>query len=121
MNPILEFIKDYWALISGIAIMLFTLIKFLINITNRLTNTENKLASTENTLIEHNKLDLKIAEDLAVVTDQTRKDLTALIDRNREATEKSHFNMQLQLQTIGEDLAVVKNNINLIITNKIKI
>ncbi len=113
MKDFFELVIQYWLLIIFIGGIIWALIKQYFSFKYFKRDTVpvifEKMEELQEHLDKHDKADEIMA-----------KALTDLIDRNRQTTETTSKEVQGKLSTMGEDLAVIKNNINLILTGKIK-
>ncbi len=113
MKEILDFFTQYWALLISLGGMSWGLITQYFKVQYLEKDTIpmilSKITEAEKALTVHQETSKSIVDAL-----------TALIDRNKDTTEKSTKELQTSLTGIGQDLAVVKNNINLILSGKIK-
>ena len=119
-----EFIATYWLLLAFIGAVSMKIISMHFSI---LSLRKGSIAMIHSKLDTHNKK----LEELEVLDTKTEIKLTDLINRNKTATEdtakslKSDMDssvkfMQNQLTEVGKDVAVIKNNLNLLMNNKIK-
>ncbi len=106
VKDFLDLLIQYWLLIIFIGGIVWTLIKLFLNTIPKIFS---EIKVMQDQLTSHDKADVKMAEAL-----------TALIDRNKTTTETASKETQDKLISMGEDLAVIKNNINLILSGKIK-
>lgn len=98
------FIRDYWHVMVSVGGLGWVLVKMYFNQKEMRT----KMQEMEKHMNEHDESDKQMADEL-----------TALIDRNKSATEIASREIQKQLGEITSTLAVVTNNLNLIISNRI--
>ena len=124
LQDVWDFLTYYWVLVVFIGGIIWSLIKMKFDIKNiksgSITAIHVKLDAQKKQLDAHDLMDK-----------ETEQKLTRMIDRNKQATEdtakelrrgvdSSVHLVQAQLQEVGKDIAVIKNNLNLIMNDKIK-
>lgn len=102
---LLDFLSKYWNIIVTIG----SIAGIVIHMYYSQKAFKKEMEELKQRMTEHDEADKKMKDELI-----------GLIDRNKLATEKESKEIQNQLSDIKTSLAVVNNNLNLIIGDKLK-
>lgn len=114
---IADYVITYWYILLALGTLAWWLVTMFFKV-KALAERQEAFAEEQkevkSELEKRNATDVVIADKLATTTDTTKRELTALIDRNKEAAELANTTTLSQLFLISNDVAIVKDRLGLI-------